>query len=110
MKHVSKIAALAALTLLTACAQQAAGPVAPVDPASTNGFLLGLWHGFIFPVAWFLSLVMPDVAIYAVPNNGGWYDFGYFLGICVFGVGADRGKKVVVRERPAPRGRVIEHE
>ena len=26
--------------------------------------------------------------VYAVPNNGGWYDFGYFLGIVVFGVGA----------------------
>ena len=37
--------------------------------------------------------------VYAVPNNGGWYDFGFFLGICVFGVGANRGKKVVVRER-----------
>ena len=32
------------------------------------------------------------VAVYAVPNNGGWYDFGYFLGIVVFGVGAKRGQ------------------
>ena len=100
--------ALSTLVLLAACAKQTL-PGA-VDPAAEAGFLLGLFHGFIFPVAWFLSLVMPDVAVYAVPNNGGWYDFGYFLGICVFGVGANRGTKVVYRERPAKRGTVIDHE
>ena len=40
---------------------------------------------------------MPQVAVYAVPNNGGWYDFGYFLGIVVFGVGA-RKTHVVYRD------------
>jgi len=102
---------LAAFLALAACAKQVPSAVQPEAP----GFLLGLWHGFIFPVAWFLSLIIPDVAIYAVPNNGGWYDFGYFLGICVFGVGANRGSRVtkvvyrdrVVRERGA---RVIDHE
>ncbi|MES2989103.1 MAG: hypothetical protein V4808_14465 [Pseudomonadota bacterium] len=100
--------ALAALTLLAACATQSAQAVQPGAP----GFLLGIWHGFIFPVAWFLSLIVPEVSIYAVPNNGGWYDFGYFLGICVFGVGANRGRKVIVRERPVrqPRGQTIDHE
>jgi hypothetical protein len=89
-----KAAALAALLLLAGCATQAASGVGPQAP----GFLAGLWHGFIFPVAWILSLFMPDVAIYAVPNNGGWYDFGYFLGIAVFGVGA-RKSHVVYRDR-----------
>ena len=81
-----------ALTLaLTACAaKQAPDAVRPDAP----GFLLGLWHGFIFPVAWVVSLFVPKVAIYAVPNNGGWYDFGYFLGIVVFGVGAKRSHTV----------------
>ena len=107
MIRSKSVLALAALTLLAACAAQTIpGAVAPAAP----GFLFGLWHGFIFPVAWLLSLVMPDVSVYAVPNNGGWYDFGYFLGICVFGVGANRGKKVVIRDRPATRGRVIDHE
>ena len=77
-------AAIGPLILLAGCAQQAASAVAPEAP----GFLLGLWHGFIFPVAWILSLFMPDVSVYAVPNNGGWYDFGYFIGIVFLGVGA----------------------
>jgi len=82
--------------LLAACAaSQAADAVAPQAP----GFLLGLWHGFIFPVAWVISLFAGKVAVYAVPNNGGWYDFGYFLGIVVFGVGARKGTRVVYRDR-----------
>jgi hypothetical protein len=43
-------------------------------------------------------LVHRKVAIYAVPNNGGWYDFGFFLGIVVFGVGA-RKSQTVYRDR-----------
>lgn len=86
--------ALAPPLMLAACAAtQAADAVAPAAP----GFLLGLWHGFIFPVAWLVSLFTDKVAIYAVPNNGGWYDFGYFLGIVVFGVGA-RKSQVVYRD------------
>jgi hypothetical protein len=94
-----KAAALAALLLLAGCATQSAAAVEPAAP----GFLYGLWHGFIFPFAWVLSLFMPDVSVYAVPNNGGWYDFGYFLGIVVFGVGARKSHVVyryrVVKER-----------
>jgi hypothetical protein len=77
--------------LATACAaSQQAGAVAPGAP----GFWLGLWHGLIFPLAWIVSLFAPNIAVYAVPNNGGWYDFGYFLGIVVFGVGAKRSHTV----------------
>ena len=87
-------AALAAVLLLAACATQSAAGV----EAEAPGFLLGLWHGFIFPVAWVISLFMPDAAVYAVPNNGGWYDFGYFIGVVFLGVGA-RKSHVVYRER-----------
>jgi hypothetical protein len=84
-----------AMLSLTACAAtQASDAVAPTAP----GFLLGLWHGFIFPVAWVVSLFTSQVAVYAVPNNGGWYDFGYFLGIVVFGVGA-RKSRVIYKDR-----------
>lgn len=86
--------ALAALALLAACATQSSAGV----EAGSPGFLYGLWHGFIFPVAWILSLFMPDVAVYAVPNNGGWYDLGYFIGVVFLGVGA-RKSHVVYRDR-----------
>jgi hypothetical protein len=105
MSRARALAAALGLALaLAACANQAAGAVEPGAP----GFLLGLWHGFIFPIAWILSLFMAEVAIYAVPNNGGWYDFGYFLGIAVFGVGARKSHvvyrdRVVVRDRGAAR-------
>ena len=92
---MKKLFALLLIVLLAACAAtQQADAVAPTAP----GFLLGLWHGFIFPVAWVISLFTDKVAIYAVPNDGGWYDFGYFLGIVVFGVGA-RKTQTVYRDR-----------
>lgn len=92
---MKRILILAATFALAACAAtQASSAVAPGSP----GFLLGLWHGFIFPVAWVISLFTDKVSIYAVPNNGGWYDFGYFLGIVVFGVGA-RKSHTVYRDR-----------
>ncbi|OJY67938.1 MAG: hypothetical protein BGP16_03740 [Sphingobium sp. 66-54] len=87
--------ALPALAALAACAKQSAEAVSAAPGAP--GFLYGLWHGFIFPVAWLLSLFSERVAVYAVPNNGGWYDFGYFLGIVVFGVGARSGTRTVYR-------------
>jgi len=86
--------AAALIPLLAGCARQSAAAVSQASDAP--GFLLGVWHGFIFPVAWLLSLVMPQVAIYAVPNNGGWYDFGFFLGIMVFGVGARKTQRETV--------------
>lgn len=83
---------LSMLAALAACARQSAEAVS--SAAGTPGFLLGLWHGFIFPVAWICSLISPRFAIYAVPNNGGWYDFGYFVGIVFLGVGARHTRTV----------------
>ena len=90
-----RLPVLLPLVLLSACAAtQSPTGIAPAAP----GFWLGLWHGFIFPIAWIVSLFTDKVAIYAVPNSGGWYDFGYFLGIVVFGVGA-RKSQTVYRDR-----------
>ncbi len=98
---MKKLLALSSVLALTACAAtQQADAVAPGAP----GFLLGLWHGFIFPVAWIVSLFVPNVAVYAVPNNGGWYDFGYFLGIVVFGVGARKSHDRLPRPRRPGEG------
>ena len=90
MRSPRLAAILAASLLLSACAatQQAA-----MVEAAAPGFWLGAWHGFIFPVAFVVSLFMPEVALYAVPNNGGWYDFGFFVGIVFIGVGARSSKR-----------------
>jgi hypothetical protein len=87
-----RIAALLAATLLlSACASQAPDGVS--QAAASPGFLWGLWHGFIFPWSFIGSLFNPDIAVYAVPNKGGWYDFGFFLGVTVLGGGSFFGSK-----------------
>lgn len=79
-------AALALLLLLAGCASQIDAGVAMGE--DVPGFWWGLWHGFVFPFAWIGSLFDPDIAVYAVPNSGSWYDFGFFLGITVLGGGS----------------------
>lgn len=46
----------------------------------TYGFWGGLWHGFIAFFSFIGSLFSDDIAIFAVNNNGGWYNFGFVLG------------------------------
>ena len=89
-----RLAILLLPLLLAACAAQQSGDAVT---ASAPGFWLGVWHGFIFPIAWIVSLFADKVAVYAVPNNGGWYDFGYFVGIVFLGVGARKSRVVKVR-------------
>ena len=88
MKRNLAIAALA-LTLAACTAMQAPTAVQPTAP----GFWLGVWHGFIFPVTFVVSLFTDKIAVYAVPNNGGWYDAGYFIGIVFLGVGARSSRR-----------------
>jgi hypothetical protein len=69
---------LVAVLVLTACA---AGPNPAVDAGpDPAGFWLGLWHGFIAPVTFFISLFSDNVNIYEVNNSGNWYDFGFVIG------------------------------
>ncbi len=52
------------------------------------GFWLGLWHGIISPVTFIISLFNRAVQLYDGHNNGGWYNFGFILGVSiVFGGG-----------------------
>ena len=81
---VRALLVLPALLAMAGCADQIPAGVEPGAP----GFLWGVWHGFIFPFAWIGSLFSQNIAVYAVPNTGGWYDFGFFLGITVLGGGS----------------------
>jgi hypothetical protein len=49
--------------------------------AESAGFWTGFWHGLIAPITFVVSLFNPDVRIYETNNNGGWYDFGFILGV-----------------------------
>jgi len=87
---------LVALTL-TACFP-GENPVVRTPPpgGSMAGFLLGLWHGFVAPFTFVISLFTDAVNVYEVHNNGNWYDFGFVLGagilFCGSGAGA-RGRR-----------------
>lgn len=81
----------ATLLLLSACATQIDAGV--TQAAEAPGFFWGVWHGFIFPWAWIGSLFSDGIAVYAVPNTGGWYDFGFFVGITVLGGGSFFGSR-----------------
>lgn len=45
-----------------------------------SGFWSGTWDGMIMVPSFIGSLIWDDVAIYAVNNNGAWYDFGFIGG------------------------------
>ena len=88
VKFLRPVLLLAMLVFLfTSCAQ--ALPVDECLTAESYGFFGGLWHGFIAPFSFVVSLFMDDVALYAVNNNGSWYDFGFVLGAGIlFGGGS----------------------
>ena len=81
------------LLTLTGCA---AGPnelvnVELTEGAGTAGFWLGLWHGFIAPFTFIISLFNDNVGIYEVHNNGGWYNFGFLFGATIIFGGGGKG-------------------
>lgn len=81
---------LIAVVLLQSCAR-----VEPIEACVIDepyGFLGGLWHGIIAPISFILSLFFDDIAMYAVNNNGGWYDFGFVLGAGIL-FGSSKAKR-----------------
>ena len=63
--------------LLTACA---AGD-AQFAEESPAGFWYGLWHGVISIVALIIHIFNDSVLVYESRNIGGWYDFGFLIGV-----------------------------
>ena len=45
------------------------------------GFWYGLWHGAISIISMIIHLFNQNVLVYEVNNVGGWYDFGFLLGV-----------------------------
>lgn len=96
--------ALAGLLLLS-CAP---GPNEFVNTASSHGsiagFWQGLWHGIIAPVTFIISLFKNSINVYELHNNGGWYNSGFLLGVCI-SLGGGAGGAGRGRFRRQPRGR-----
>ncbi|MDH5601236.1 MAG: hypothetical protein OEY78_08045 [Gammaproteobacteria bacterium] len=65
------------LLLLTSCA---AGH-SQFTTESPAGFWYGLWHGVISFITLIIHLFNESVVVYEVNNSGGWYDFGFILGV-----------------------------
>jgi hypothetical protein len=73
------------ILLLSSCA---AGD-AHFTSESPAGFWYGLWHGVISVISLIIHIFNDDVFVYEINNTGGWYDFGFLLGvICIWGGGS----------------------
>ena len=96
---VPAVLLLVSVVVLASCA---AGPNPEVSPDADAGFWLGLWHGFIVPVTFVISLFTDEVNIYEVDNTGNWYDFGFVLGLSV-SLGGSAGGSSRSRRRRSSR-------
>ncbi len=89
--------------LCTGCATQ------PYPSAyDPPGFLSGLLHGFLILFS-FIGSIFTEIRVYAFPNSGFWYDFGYLIGASLFlgGAGGSSSHSIrVVRLRGQRRTNV----
>jgi hypothetical protein len=83
------------VVVLAACVAGANPEVgAAFAEGTVAGFWMGLWHGVIAPVTFFVSLFTDNVNVYEVHNSGNWYDFGFVLGAGILlGGGAGAGRR-----------------
>ena len=96
--RVAIILVILSVLLVAACA---AGPntAANVPGQEQAGFWLGLWQGLISPITFIVSLFNHDVNIYEIHNNGGWYNFGFMIGVMLVFSGGGTGSSRAVRSR-----------
>jgi hypothetical protein len=79
---------MALILILASCATQP-----EPDAFERPGFWRGYWHGLTIFFALIGHLFDSSIRIYNFPNNGGWYDFGFVLGIgTISGGGASAGR------------------
>ena len=89
MKKFNKIIlALSVLVLLSSCAHST--NIDNCIGSNTYGFWGGIWHGVVAPFSFIGSLFSDNIAVYAVENNGGWYDLGFLLGVGGLSAGTSR--------------------
>jgi hypothetical protein len=74
------------------------------NESNPAGFWAGLWHGMISVVTLIISLFSKNVKMYECFNNGGWYVFGFLLGVIIIwgggcGAAVRRSKSSKPRDR-----------
>ena len=65
-------------------------PISLIGPGvgfDSPGFFYGVLHGLIVPIS-FVASLFTDITIYAFPNTGGWYNFGFVIGASGWAGGA----------------------
>ena len=79
----------AAMLLFASCAHQV-DVSACVEGTKEYGFWNGLWHGLVAPFTFIGHLFDNDIAVFAtnLKGNGGWYYFGFLLGVGAFSGGS----------------------
>ena len=85
------LAVLSTILLLTGCDFPDSADMWGV--ADAKGFLHGILHGFLAPLTFLASFFWEHLDMYAVNNNGQWYDFGFLLGIGGFSGGIFRSSR-----------------
>ena len=69
--------------MITGCADVTNVEQCIDQTAHVYGFWGGVWHGMISTFSFIGSLFSDDIAIYAISNNGAWYNFGFVGGLGV---------------------------
>lgn len=69
--------------LLAVCTGQNTVMYVASQAENVVGFWSGLIHGIIAPFTLIVSLFSNNITMYQVHNNGGWYDFGFILGVVI---------------------------
>src|SRR4030042_1412794 len=113
MKRVALVIVIVLAVLVLASCAPGPNSAAGTGGGEVAGFWKGVWHGAIALVTFVISLFNDNVNIYEVNNNGGWYNFGFILGIMIFwggGSGEAEHERVAAEHGPAaPRAREVAH-
>ena len=100
MKRISVLLVLVLVALVVGACTAGPNELRNVsdEDGDVAGFWKGLWHGFISPLAFIVSLFRANVQVFEVHNSGNWYVLGFLIGVSVIfggtgGGAAWRGKR-----------------
>ncbi len=71
----------------------------PDSEGKVAGFWKGIWHGFIAPITFIISIFSRSVRLYEVHNSGFWYNLGFVLGAGLFLQGGILGSRKACKRK-----------